>query len=173
MKKRGPDAQRLAGFCLLHSAFCLLPSAFPHMIQTALPLTVHARCALLPLESARAHWGVDAESVKGMTEDGRIAWAFDVALAGARRQELRIWKECLGEHAAAVAAWPVGRVVAEIIGTQRETLRGAEVEQLFIVSRPHVKRLQEAGEITGWLAGHTRLVTVGSLGAFLERRRVK
>ena len=138
--------------------------------QAALKLPIAQRTALVTVDTARAVRGVDAESIIAEIEDGSIRWAFNIATADAARRELRIWAPCLGnaEHPTRNPE----QVIAEIIGTQRETLRGAEVERLLLCSAQLVKLLHEGGELRGELVGHTRHLRRDSLAAFLRRRRV-
>lgn len=130
-----------------------------------------ARHPLVTVELARIALGVDAEMVVEAIEDGRIAWAFDIACdPGSRRRELRIWRDCLELNA--VLPHDPAEVITAIIGTTRVTLRGSEIERLLLCSSPHVKVLHEAGELTGHIVAHQRILETSSLSAFLARRRV-
>lgn len=146
------------------------------MLQRQLPFVTclrrpDARHPLVTVEVARIGLGVDAETVVEAIEDGRLAWAFNIAQdLWSRCRELRIWSPCLGTGP--LPCDELEEVVADIIGTSRPTVRGAEVERLLLCSSAHVKALHDGGLLRGEIVGHTRHVTRESLAAFLSARRV-
>lgn len=134
--------------------------------QPGLPLVVAQRTVLLGLETVRARFGCDAESVFAMVESGRLRWVFDVSLEHQIAQrELRFWT---GEIVAPenVARQTVEQVIAAIVG-RGATVRRGEIERQWVVSAQHVGRLVKAGELT--LASMSQ-ITRASLENFLERR---
>lgn len=149
-------------------------------MQRLLHLTLNQRTTLVTVDTARAVLGVDAESVAAMVDDGRLPAVWDIALPGAHRRELRIWAGSLEESfkiqdSSFKPGSPLeteNLKLETLIGTSRETLRGAEVERLLCCSAQHVQALHKAGEIAGTVVGHTRHITRASLEAFLARRRL-
>jgi hypothetical protein len=141
------------------------------MQQRLFKLNRAQRTALVSVDTARAVRGVDAESIQAEIEDGSIQWAFDVAAPRSRRRELRIWGACLDDPPP--GALPFEEVIWELVGTQRASFRGAEVEHLLLCSAAHVKALHKAGELRGEIIGHTRQITRESLVDFLRRRIVR
>lgn len=125
--------------------------------------------ALVSVSIARAALGVGAAGVLAAIEDGRIEWAFDVAVRVGGRRELRILAACLG---GAAVPRDLNGVLVSILGHQRQRFRGSEVQRILLCSSPHVKCLHEAGELSGEIIGHTRHITRASLAGFLRRRRV-
>lgn len=136
------------------------------MRQTHLTLDVHQRVTLLNVDTVRALLGVDSETVKNRIDDGQLCWVFDISVVDNYRRELRIWARTL-EPGGTLA---LAQVIDEIIGTQRPTLRGAELEVLLLCSRQHIQQLHERGLLRGEVVGHTRHIKRDSLVAFLRRR---
>lgn len=138
-------------------------------MQPSLSLQINQRTALVTVDTARAVRGVDTESILAEIESGNIRWVFDIALPGAARRELRIWASSLiapeFKHAEA-------DVLRAVLGTTRDTLRGAQVAQLLLCSYNHVQRLHDLKLLTGAIIGHTRQIQTASLGSFLRSRLV-
>jgi hypothetical protein len=137
-------------------------------MQRLLQLQLNQRTALVTVDTARAVLGVDAETIAARIDEGQIRWVFDIALPGAERRELRLWASSL--VAPEIVHRDSARVIAAIIGHQRATLRGGEVEQLLLCSAQHIQRLHEARLLAGQIIGHTRHLTAASLTAFLQAR---
>lgn len=138
------------------------------MSQRLLQLQLSHRTALVTVDTARAVLGVDAETIAARIDEGTLRWVFDLALPQAERRELRLWAGALiaPEHVPANAE----RVLTAIIGHTRPTMRGAEVEQLFLCSAQHVARLHDLRLLTGEIVGHTRQITTASVTSFLRAR---
>jgi len=139
-------------------------------MQRLLQIQISHRAALVTVDTARVVRGVDAESIVAQIEEGSIAWAWDIGLAGTGRRELRIWSGCLGTPVA--VRLTEAQVIEEVIGTQRPTLRGSEVERLLCCSAQHVAALHERGALAGVVAGKVRHLRRESLVEFLRQRRV-
>jgi hypothetical protein len=140
--------------------------------QTSLPITVAQRTVLVGVETVRAKFGCDAESVFAMVDNGQLRWAFDVSLDGGGSatgiRELRFWT---GEIVAPEAQRAVSlEKVLRCISGQGTTLRRGEIERQWIVSAQHVSRLVKNGDLTLASAGH---VTRASVEQFLKRRHIK
>lgn len=136
-----------------------------------LPLTLNQRTSLVCVDTVRAVLGCDADTVFARIESGELPYAFDVSTAGAagRIREWRVWRVAVEEPTAARAV-PPATAIAEIIGTERELLRGDEVRQLLLVSRPHLHALWRADQLTGFLAGGAIRLHRAGLEKFLLAR---
>jgi hypothetical protein len=146
-----------------------------------------AQVGLATMEWVRRQTGRDAETITTWVDSGRLLWVFDVAAvvgsaAGARTgnrevRELRFWPAEVGalrdgKALKRVQGLAVAEALAQIVGTQKERLRSAEVSQLLLVSYPQVWRLSRSGELLGAISGHTRWIWRASLIAFLQKRWV-
>ena len=135
-------------------------------LQTRLPLVIAQRTVLVGVETVRAKFGCDAESVFAMVDNGTLRWAFDVAVTpGKGSRELRFWTgEIIApENAARQTA---AQVIAAIIGKGASVRRG-EIERQWICSAQHIMRLIRAGELT--LASRSK-ISRESLARFLHER---
>ncbi len=132
--------------------------------QTRLPLEISQRTVLVGVETVRAKFGCDAESVFAMVDNGKLRWVFDVSLDQGVR-ELRFWA---GEIVAPdlQKGATLDHVIRCILGTGAAIRRG-EIERQWVCSAQHVGRLIRAGELT--LASLSQISRT-SLEAFLKRR---
>lgn len=127
---------------------------------------------LVPLAGLRALMGVDEDTVLHHIEDGQLPFAFDLAMPGARRAELRVWRGALAKKDADFAT-----VLADILGdSPLPTLNVRTLRHRWVCSSTHVHRLIEAGllmEVGGAnrKRTNTRNVSRESAEAFLTDRR--
>lgn len=127
---------------------------------------------LVPLAGLRALMGVDEDTVLHHIEDGQLPFAFDIAMPGARRAELRVWRGALAKRD---AAWP--EVLADILGdSPLPTLNVRTLRHRWVCSSTHVHHLIELGLLTevggeGRKKTNTRNVSRESAEAFLKERR--
>lgn len=134
---------------------------------------------LWTLTGATAWLRCSSETVLRWVEEGRLEWAWDIALGPARRRrEIRIWFRALEACKAGrpLPSLQPAQVVAAVIGHQRETLRGNEAQAILNCERNLIARLLAAGELRGvglLQAGPRRHVLLrASLANFLLRRRI-
>ena len=138
------------------------------MNQRLLQLQLSHRTALVTVDTARAVLGVDAETIAVRIDEGALRWVFDIALPQADRRELRVWAASL--IAPDQMPRDAARVLSCILGHNRPTMRGGELEHLLLCSAQHIQRLHEAGLLSGEIIGHTRHLTTASVLAFLKAR---
>jgi hypothetical protein len=148
--------------------------------EGGLHLRLHRCTVLVPLDTVRAVLGLDAEGVVERVEAGQLRWVWDIsARARGRRpcsrlnvRELRFWASELIAPGPC-RALPPEQVIGLILGAQRQCWRAGEVVQRLLCSRSIVKRLVDAGELSGPLEHRLRWITRQSLADFLRRRLVE
>lgn len=135
----------------------------------ALALVLHPRTALVPVETARAVLGCEAEGVWARIESGELLYAFNISAvsAGNKAREVRLW---VGELMGRPRRPGLEQALEEILGTFRAQYRAHEVWQMLLCSRPHLRRLLHAGELGGPRKGAVQYITRASLADFLRRR---
>jgi hypothetical protein len=136
--------------------------------QRLLQLEVHEDSKLLPVPVVCASLGVDYDTVLARIESGVIRWAFDIGL-GAKIRAIRVVRECL---AGGRQFGSLDQVVEWAVPHPHHTVHGEVARRWWCCTRPHIKALYDAGEITGHKTDHTRHLEVASLRAFLKRRRI-
>ena len=148
--------------------------------QPQLSLVVPASTALVTVETARALLGCDEDSVLGLIDEGKIAWAWDIALTRdktRRIRELRIWAQSLvaRQELGEQPGGPIESVIREVVGMRtRERMRASEVRALLCCSQQHIQRLAQCGELRGEVErGIRRWITRESLEQFLKRRALR
>lgn len=133
---------------------------------------------LLTVSAVRALLNLDEDAVLYLVDDGQLAFAFDLAMPGARRKELRIWRGCFN-GAARDAALPT--VLADILqggaGVPPVVIRSGALAQRWVCSRTHVHDLMDAGLLEEVGAEerkitNSRNLTRASAAEFLQRRRI-
>jgi hypothetical protein len=141
-------------------------------------LPLHRQTLLVTIDAVRAVRGLDAEGVWAEVDQGRLRWVWDISTRPHGRdtrtlsvRELRFW---VAELIAPELCQPLApeQAFALILGKGRQQWRAGEVMQGLLCSRSFVKRLIDAGELSGPIAGHTRWITRSSLAAFLRRRLI-
>lgn len=111
--------------------------------EMGLNLKVSAATVFLDLQSVRAHFSLDAESVLAMVDAGELVWVFDIGLGD--RRELRFWaKELI---APAECPRTLTTAVQSILGSGATITRG-QIERQWVTSAQHVMRLIREKEIT-------------------------
>lgn len=120
-----------------------------------------------------------------MIEAGELAWAWNIGLGGNRR-EVRVLGHCVVERQTGVIPQigatrnlKLAEVVDLILPRVRQTLRGRELQSLFLCNPDAIRQLRMAGEldlVAETLPKHgpnaSRHYTRESLVKFLERRRI-
>lgn len=146
----------------------------PSPQQRKLPLTIHADSRLVSVSFVKSALGIDAESVLTMIEDGRLEYAFNLATRLDGIREIRVVAESVkrqvGMHARTFA--DLDDVIQWLVPDPHTTIHGEVLVVRWECSRPHIKALYDAGEITGHKTDHTRHLQVASLREFLRRRRI-
>lgn len=140
------------------------------MNQPALSLTVRMpRSPMVTVEMVRSLEGVDADTVHGWIQDGTLARAWDISIQRGTVAEYRIWARSMLAHGDDRLSDQ--QVLDAVIGYPTEKrLRAVTVSNMMVISRAHVMRLVEAGELAGPMAGHTQWIERKSLENFLRRR---
>jgi hypothetical protein len=146
-----------------------------------------------PLQHPRALMGlsrrrVGRDDVLKLIDSREIRWAWDIARKGARRPEVRIWRESLlaylaRERQAPSGAKPEEPELGEVIGAilpkpwaltpRAATLRGTELQRRFLCCRTHLAGLIADGELScvGPAGpGRNPAVLYQSVFEFLKRR---
>jgi hypothetical protein len=135
-------------------------------------LAISNRTMFLDVNGVRSSRGISADKVNELVETGGLLWVFDLGLSKSQKpiRTLRFWAQEIIEPAG-VDFLPLGEVIAKILPARREAFSGSEIGQIFMVSRPTVKRLGAAlqGKIS-----IKRVLTVERepLADFLRRRWV-
>jgi hypothetical protein len=145
-----------------------------------------AKRGLASLEWVRRETGFDADTVLGWVDGGTakgghsLRWAWDVSAAPRRDgsvRELRFLPcevRALGHGSLAeIQGRDLDEVISDILGSRtRERFGAVEVANLLLVSRPHMGRLVESGQLSGHRAGHKQWLTRASLSEFFRARLV-
>jgi len=123
------------------------------MITLDLPLQLSPRWPLLPVRFAGPALDLTLEEVTHACESGQLAWAFDLAVPGARRREIRIWRGSIhrwiatgGRDAGAGADIPLDQILADILPGKHDPLT-SEIKRRWMVSRDLIADLITAGAI--------------------------
>lgn len=159
-------------------AEALIPSAAA--AEAGRHLRLHRSTVLVPLDTVRAVLGLDAEGVIKRVEAGQFRWVWDISRqapgrprrAGLNVRELRFWASELIAPGAC-RTLPPEQVIELILGGRRPLWRAGEVVQRLLCSRSCVKRLVDAGELSGPLQHRLRWISRRSLAGFLRRRLVR
>jgi hypothetical protein len=107
-----------------------------------------------------------------MVECGALAWVWDLAGDGSPRRELRFWLRELMDPAV-VRSLEIGHALELVVGHEcLPLIRVSTVTTIMSADRSAVKRLIDAGELSGPLTGNVRWIERDSLIAFLMRRLV-
>lgn len=125
-----------------------------------------------------------------LIDNGQIRWAWDIARKGARRPEVRIWRESLlaylasengGDSAPVQEELPLGEVIATILpkppalSVRATTVRGSDLQRRFLCCRTHLAGLIADGELScvGPVGpGRNSAVLYQSVFEFLKRRSI-
>lgn len=136
-------------------------------------LNLSQSAALVPLSVVRAAVGGSAENAIALVEGGMLRHAFDVSAGEGRTRCLRVWR---GSLAALQRREPdnsdLPAVIEDCLGVQRNRLRGQEICDRWMISRPHVLELSERGFLAGQIEDHCLWVARTSAAAFLASRAV-
>lgn len=149
------------------------PVVPPATRERHLAIRVGTDVSLVGVETVRAiRGGLDAESVAALIDCGEIRWVFDVARPGRRRRELRFLAE---EIVKGRRPGTEEEAIRCAMGSteRRARFRGAQVEQMWLISAQTVLRLCAAGELAAVMEGRVRWISRESLVAFLRRRLVR
>jgi hypothetical protein len=126
----------------------------------------------LDVNGVRSSRGISADKVNELVESGGLLWVFNLGLSKSQKpiRTLRFWAQEIIEPAG-VTGLRLDEVIAKILPTSRQAFSGSEIGQIFMVSRPTVKRL--GAELQGKIS-NKRVLTVERkpLADFLRRRWV-
>lgn len=111
--------------------------------QAGLNFKISQRTVLVDLQSVRAAFGLDAESVLAMVDAGELKWVFNIAL-GDDIRELRFLASEIVD--AAKAPRTLTTAVETIVGSGDTITRG-ELERQWVCSHVHIMRLIREQEI--------------------------
>ena len=135
---------------------------------------------LLPMEVCVLLLDKEPDQVLQIMESGQIDFAWNIASPGARRRDLRIWRESLLALVNRSASEP--RSVEDVINSilPARDPRTPELQRWFCASQSHVQRLVEAGELrpcappvaTRGPNAFTRIERA-SVAEFLRKRRLR
>jgi hypothetical protein len=105
-------------------------------------------------EAAQQCLEVKREQLVAMIQSGEIAWAWNIGRAGATRSELRILAACVIERnvgiipqIGATRNLKLAEVVNLILPAMRPTLRGRELQKLFMCNPDTIRKLRLAGNL--------------------------
>lgn len=125
---------------------------------------------LATLSTARCLLDQSFATICEQVDSGGLLFVFDLCL-GSRNRSLRFYTpELLTPHP--VRRLALDDVVGAIHPAKDRPLRGQEVADLLVCSRPHVHALVEKGELSGTVESRTLWVDAESLARMLRRRWV-
>lgn len=126
--------------------------------------------ALVTVNFVAAHRGVGNEEVAILAETGQLRWVFNLSAGKGRNQMLRFWLAELQQPD--LRKLPVREGISRIVGTEKQWLRGREIEWVLRISRVQTKYLCDDGHLSFKIVKHCRWISRASLVRFLERRLV-
>lgn len=118
----------------------------------------------------------DEDAILRLIEDGRLRWAFNIALKLGSAMELRVFPQCVGD---VVSGRECGLefpdVAAALTGGRADSMSAVEISAALNASGSHVYGLIAAGELKAcsrWKRGPggSARVCVESFKGFLARR---
>lgn len=131
-----------------------------------------AETPLVGIEGLRALTGRTEDDVLYLIEDRQLSFAFDLALPGAARRELRVWRECLRRPDATLRE----AIDAILPAGGQPAVRISSLRLRWVCSPSHLFNLIRAGCLQeaspeGRRTTQARFVTRASAARFLEERR--
>lgn len=149
------------------------------MSQRLLNLSIPAERPMVPIEAAIVLLNRDYDSIVGMVDAGELPWAWDIRSEGAKRREIRVWRDNLLDvmSGATSLTGDEGVVLDSLIGHKRDEVRSPELQRIFSCSHNHIFELLDDKLITATKAqtlgvnGFARISRV-SVFDFLRARRV-
>lgn len=140
---------------------------------------------LLPIEIAMGVLNRDEDGVKWLYESGHLQVAFDLASAGTKRAEVRIWRQSIIDYGERDYSTLLGRkdhqalakAISAALPPGEKPVLLAKLRNLWWLSSTHLHNLLEAREFCA-VPGqrlkhpHSPLLERASLEAFLTRRRI-
>jgi hypothetical protein len=134
-------------------------------------LPLNQRTVLVTTDVLRAVRGVDAEVIHAAVDDFRLRWVFNIAVDPAKARELRFWaKEVIAPEFTRTLSFAAA--LQEILGENRTRWRGAEIQQLLLISRPTIMRLHHHGDLPGKVVRGTFWTARPAVENFLRTRWV-
>lgn len=123
---------------------------------------------LATMSAARCLLNQSFDQIDDLVDSGALLWVFNIGL-GTSCRALRFYTAEL------LSPRPVRRatldsVVGDLLPAKSRRLRGQQVADLFLCSRPHVHGLVGAGELAGLIENQTLLIEPASIAEFLRRR---
>lgn len=150
-------------------------------MQLDLTLTSQIAAArpLVPVEACMVILDRDEDEILRAVETGALGWAWDVAMPGTDRRELRVWRESVAALAARRREedLPPETVLGRILPPV--DVRSPQLQRVFSCSQTHLANLIEAGmfdvvaEPRAASGPHSwTLLSRDSVARFLRSRRV-
>jgi len=141
---------------------------------------------LWPVETAAIWLRTNTKGIEKRMQDGRIAWAFDISAGSRRVREIRLLAysvlECAGSQIESLMPTknlPFQKVADLILGNQRATVRGIELQRIFLVSPRLIENLRKTNDVPAIGIPSTRYGINASpqfarsaVIEFLKRRRI-
>jgi hypothetical protein len=112
------------------------------------------RQPLMKPETVEGCLNIERRKLIQMIESGELAWAWNISAGGKRNIEPRILTHCVVERQTgiihqigATKNLKLPDVVNLILPRERQTMRGRELQKLFLCQADHVRHLHKAGEL--------------------------
>jgi hypothetical protein len=148
------------------------------------PITIPLKRPLVDVKTAAAAMGTDEDGVLQAIEDGKIPWAFNVALPRTNRRCLRILSKSLSEFLSGKEILPTGDrdfpvIFGLIFPLPIPTVKATVVRQRLLCSQFHVANLIRAGCFAVSKScvrrgpGSSAEIERASVSKFLLSRRIK
>lgn len=141
---------------------------------------------LMTLETAEQFLKVNRVKLLAMIDAGEIAWSWNIRARGSRNSELRVLAHSVVEHQVGVnkeigSTWnmELPEVLNLVLPATRQTMRGTELQRLFVCGPDHIRALSLSGELAIVPESRPKVgpnafphFTRGSVARFLARRRI-
>ncbi len=146
-------------------------------MQAHLPLNLKNPSPTVTVGAVRALAGVDELTIHAALDAGEMPWAWDIALPGCDKREIRIWWPAARLWVAGIKEQPphpITDVLDHVLGTTtRAEIRSHELRVRLVCSHNHISRLQDRGCLEGEIIGHTRILKTESVRQWLIARRLR
>lgn len=131
---------------------------------------------LLDMGAIRAVLGQPGDAIIALIEEGKwLAHSFDISAGIGQRKAYRVSRCCLLSWTRKEPCnWTHGMVVEMAVGSGRRRLRAAELVIGWMLTRPHLQDLLDAGCLRGETEAdtHTTWILPDSAVAFLNKRAI-
>jgi hypothetical protein len=136
------------------------------------------RRPMMAVASAALICNCSTKAIENAILDGKIEWAFDVALPRKSRKLVRVLTRCVFDHLEGVRSrLALPQVLALVFPESRARLRTAEISWAFHVDQNHAVSLVKHGAIkalpgTGNRVNQSPQIPRASIVEFLSQRRI-